>query len=423
VTHTLRTGLIACFFAFVVPLAVAQTGDVERLLPASIGEFTVDEHYTDEQMPLFGNTFFSGLPAFRMGAAYTSETGGEVHVSVIMVNERYPGVIGLNDEQAALGLVSFRDAPLAPHEGWHEASVEENMDEMIIGRAIVARPLTGHAVLMAETYTPESVSTAKLRNLLAQLDLDALTDHARTHGDVNSAVWDLLTAMPLSLAGQAIAGFHIESDGMRMPVVSVNALYGDADEPEFAVVASGAGPEVTDITEILPFRPSADLTETTFGDWRALDGVIDGVGGHIVMGDLAVVGLFHLSPTSTMEHRRDILSGVDIQGIFDSAANFRTTARAAAPPPSDSANSEMRLVSWAHVVDGDLIRSIIEIDDEQIVFPAGHPQLADFSLMDILLSHNEEHPFLRRIVSIESRGEAVIIETRPASLEEAIAPR
>jgi hypothetical protein len=424
VTNLLRAAVLACILTYAAPAAVAQTTSIEALLPASIGDFTVDEYYSDDEMPLYSNPFFSGLPTLRAGAAYSSEAGGEVHIGLIIVNELYPGVVGLDNDQAALGLVSFRDATLTPNKGYYEASVETNMDELVMGRAIVARPLGGHAVLIAETFAPESVSTSDLRHLLTSLDLDALGAYARSHSTVNAAVWNFLATMPSVIEGHARAGFHIESDGRRRPLISVNAMYGDAEEPAYAIVASAAGPEITDIADILPFDPSQGLTETSVGEWRALDGVVDGIGGLVVLGDVALVGLFELSGSSSPEDRLATIEGLDLDRVFAAASGYRGSAEAA---PSfvehENGSSEMRLVSWAHVLEAELVRAIIEIDDERIVFAAGHPQLDEFSMMDILLSHHEEHPFLRRVVLIETRGETVVVETRPASLEEAIAPR
>jgi hypothetical protein len=411
-----------CVATLGTSLSSVQAQSIEDVLPSSIGAFNVEEFYSDERQPLYGNAFFSGLPTLRQGAAYLSEAGGEVLIQLIQVNEAYTRVLGLPDTESALGLVNFSSGELTSLDGWFEANVEHNPDELMLGRSILARPLAGYAALVLETFSPDVVSMDELRSIAKSLDIDALESYARQSTDIHSDVWGFLQAFPRELDALPLTGFHIESDGSRQPMISVNALYGHGEEPTLALVATAAGPGITDIIETHPFDPSADLTETTFGEWRAVDGVIQEVGGFVVMDDLAWVALFHMSESSQHEHRRALMDGVDIAGMFRVAAEYHNSgeviARAAEPE-----STEMRLVSWAHVVESDLISEIIEITDERIVFRAGHPQLDDFSMMDILLSHHEANPFLRRIVAIDVSGGSVVIETRPASLEEAVAPR
>ncbi|CAN5469923.1 hypothetical protein BH23BAC4_BH23BAC4_15850 [soil metagenome] len=215
-------------------------------------------------------------------------------------------------------------------------------------------------------------------------------------------------------------------------MVAITGMYGDTGrEPQYAVVALALGNTTKPLSETLPFNPDTEVSqgravESTFRGRSAYDVETSDATGFVVLSETAWLATFDMSEGASPESRRALMELLDLDRFFAAAETYRTTdaleMASGLESEVESAPREMRLVSWAHIVESDLVDAIIEIGDEHILFASGHPQLDEFDPMDIVLSHHEANPFLRRVIFVEQRGETVYIETRPASLEEAIAP-
>ena len=77
------------------------------------------------------------------------------------------------------------------------------------------------------------------------------------------------------------------------------------------------------------------------------------------------------------------------------------------------------VVPWAEVLDPQVSDQITRVEPDRVVFPAG-TNLSDLEPMEIISSYDEDHFFLRRVVSISEQGGELVVRTVDARVDEAI---
>jgi hypothetical protein len=399
---------------------------IRALFPATLLGLELSYYADDDWMMRHRGRVVQGeLPVHRVSAAYSDGIERNIFVHFLMAN---PGLAGLfsDPHHGALELASLEVGQLQRSE----------MDGLTLfeGSVVIETPgepeetlrlvvsLRGHAVIAMETILPGRLTLDLLKESLSELDLAAFQAIADTFSDDNGPLWTTLSLLPENVLGEPRTALYIESDGKRKGrdimvmggyggepanpalVFSVVALSDGRYQPEELRAMFGIGPDI-EPDRMVQGRP---LFKTLMEDRAAA----------ALLGESGIVWLMANYQVSA-RILADVLEAMDIDTVFDVIRSFSlASSEKAMPTPSAYESGELRLVSWAHVVDEGMLEYFDEVGNEYLIVRKGHPVLDGLSPMSILVAPD----FLRRVVVIENLGERLRFHTVVAGLEEIMRP-